>query len=85
MHGKDDEYDEERKEFSKEPRNDWASHDGDAYSYGALLLEEDQPKIEEDTRARILHVGDLPEGTTQATLDDLWREHERGASRRARV
>ena len=79
------EYDEERKEFSKEPRHDWASHDGDAYSYGALLLEEDQPKIEEDTRARILHVGDLPEGTTQATLDDLWREHERGASRRARV
>lgn len=36
-------YDEERKEFSKEPDHNWASHDGDAFSYGALVLEELSP------------------------------------------
>jgi len=34
-------YDEERKEFSKEPDHNWASHDGDAFSYGAIVMEED--------------------------------------------
>ena len=30
--------DEERKEYSKEPEHDWASHPGDAFSYGAQIM-----------------------------------------------
>ncbi len=62
-------YDEERKEFSKEPDHNWASHDGDGYTYGALIMEERvvEQKIEEAPRT--LQVG--PAGG--ATLNDLWR------------
>ena len=31
-------WDEERKVFSKEPFHDWASHGGDAFTYGAAVL-----------------------------------------------
>lgn len=31
-------YDTERKVFSKEPEHDWASHGGDAFSYGAQVI-----------------------------------------------
>jgi phage terminase large subunit len=41
-------WDEDRKEFSKEPDHDWASHPGDAFSYGAQVLEEVVlPKVEQ--------------------------------------
>ena len=79
------EYDEDKKAFRERPRHDWSSHPADAFRMLAVAWKSEEPKKIEDTRARILHVGDLPEGTTQATLDDLWREHERGASRRARI
>ena len=34
------EYSEESKTFSPEPLHDWASHDGDGYSYGCLIMKE---------------------------------------------
>ena len=34
------EWDEERREFSAEPRHDWASHPSDAFSYGAQIMRE---------------------------------------------
>lgn len=34
------EWDEDRKEFSQEPRHDWASHPGDGFSYGAQIMRE---------------------------------------------
>lgn len=33
-------WDEDRKEFSKEPEHDWASHPGDGFSYGAQIMRE---------------------------------------------
>lgn len=33
-------YDEERKVFSAEPEHNWASHGGDAFSYGAQMVRE---------------------------------------------
>lgn len=32
-------WDEEKKMFSSEPEHDWASHDGDAFSYACLVLQ----------------------------------------------
>lgn len=63
-------YDEERKEFSKEPDHNWASHDGDAYTYGAQVMEE---RVEEkviEVPPRTLQVGPIAGG---ATLNDLWQ------------
>lgn len=34
------EYNEETKQFSREPRHDWASHPGDGFSYGAQVMRE---------------------------------------------
>ncbi len=31
-------WDEDRKEFSKEPEHDWASHPGDGFSYGCQIM-----------------------------------------------
>lgn len=64
------EYDEERKEFSKEPRHDWASHDGDAFTYGAMVMEERVVEEPKEESPRTLIVGPQPGG---ATLNDLWR------------
>lgn len=62
-------YDEERREFSKEPDHNWASHDGDAFSYGALVLEERVVEVKNEDKPRTLAVG-YPGG---ATLNDMWK------------
>ena len=55
--------------FSKAPLHNWASHPGDAFSYGSQVMEQyivpDKPKDE----PRFIAVG--PANT--ATLDDLWK------------
>lgn len=73
-------YDEERKEFAKEPDHNWASHDGDGFSYGALVMEEREPAKPAET-PRLLVVG--PEANV--TMDDMWRIHERGMGQKARI
>lgn len=75
-------YDEERKEFSKDPDHNWASHDGDAYSYGAIVLEEDHPMEKEKPRSLVVGDTDISE---KVTLNDLWRDHERHLSRVQRI
>ncbi|MDO8707013.1 MAG: hypothetical protein Q7J84_18960 [Sulfuricaulis sp.] len=62
-------YDEERKEFSKEPDHNWASHDGDGYSYGAQVMEQHVIVDKEPEVARYIGVGEA----NTATLDDLWK------------
>jgi phage terminase large subunit len=61
------EYDEEKKIFSSEPRHDWASHDGDGFSYGALIMQQDEPPPPPMEQMRGITVG-----ANTATLDELW-------------
>lgn len=70
------EYNEETKAFSKEPLHNWASHDGDAFSYGALVLEELVPEVKEDEPIRGITVGD-----NKTTLDELWKTATRPSAR----
>ena len=42
------EYDAEKKMFSSEPRHDWASHDGDGFSYGCVVMSQQKPPKPED-------------------------------------
>lgn len=37
------EYDDEKKIFSSDPLHDWASHEGDGYSYGCLIMQQCTP------------------------------------------
>lgn len=60
-------YDEETKIFSSEPVHDWASHDGDGFSYGCLIMQQVAPPPPPPDKMRGLMVG-------QATvsLDELF-------------
>lgn len=59
-------YDEDKKVFSKEPRHDWASHPGDAFAYGALVMNE---RVVAPIKPK--HVID----TRPPTLNELWDEY----------
>jgi len=48
------EYDAETRTMSKEPAHDWASHPGDAFSYGCQMMEQDPPPAPEKDRPRFL-------------------------------
>ena len=48
-------YDPATKTMSKEPMHDWASHPGDAFSYGAQMMEMTPPPVEAAKKPRFLH------------------------------
>lgn len=69
------EYDDERKVFSKEPRHDWASHPGDGFSYGAVVMRQRNlpaPKKEIEVRGPM-------------TIGEMVRYAEKHAPKRARI
>ena len=68
------EWDEELKIYSKEPKHNFASHPGDAFSYGAQVMEQAEAKKPKEE--------DLPSGYT---LNDLWKSHERDLNRIQRI
>jgi phage terminase large subunit len=59
-------YDEEKKIFSSEPEHDWASHDGDGFSYGCLVMQMHNPVKHKPTEIRGITVG-MP----SITVDEL--------------
>lgn len=65
-------WDDERKMFSSEPEHDWASHDGDGFSYGAIIMKERQPEPQEPVAQFPIkgHNGRI----ITAPLDDLWAD-----------
>lgn len=62
-------YDEERKVFSNEPDHNWASHDGDGFSYGAIVMEE---QIDMEAPS----VWTPPKLLEDYTLEELWQDSE---------
>ena len=75
------EYNEQTKAFSKEPQHDWASHPGDAFSYGALVMQERITKQPEVKPIRGYAVGNQ----FGITFDEMWKDHEKSLSRRQRI
>lgn len=61
------EYDDEKKIFSSDPLHDWASHDGDGYSYGCLIMQMAEPKPKPLEGMRGIMVGN-----NTMTLDEMW-------------
>jgi len=68
-------YNEESKIFSSEPEHDWASHAGDAFSYGCVILKEREPK-KDTVQKPIQGLIQLPSGgwATGQTLDEMWKQ-----------
>jgi phage terminase large subunit len=64
-------YDDERKDFDKEPLHDWASHDGDAYSYGCLVMRLVEPEVPKPEPR--FHIRGESGRIVTETLDELWK------------
>jgi len=77
------EYDEERKAYGKNPLDDWAADGADAFCEGAKVMQERIIERAPDHVQRVLVAGGepAPEGFAVATLDDMWREHDRAVAR----
>lgn len=67
------EYNPDTKAYSKEARHDWASHGGDAFSYGALVLSEQVKDIPK---------ADGQPGMAGVTMDTLWEQQKKTRHRR---
>jgi phage terminase large subunit len=61
------EWDETRKQFSSEPKHDWASHDGDGFSYGCVVMQQAAPPSPPPQAARGVAVG-----VPAVSLDEMW-------------
>lgn len=66
------EYNEETKTFSSEPLHDWASHDGDGFSYGCLIMQLTKPPIKE--QPVIYPIRGESGRIVTAPLNELWNE-----------
>jgi hypothetical protein len=61
------EFDEEKKTFSAEPLHDWASHEGDGFSYGCLVMRQAEPPPPPAPPMRGIAVG-----VPSVSLDEMW-------------
>lgn len=66
------EYNEEAKTFSSEPLHDWASHDGDGYSYGCLIMQQVAPPPPEKEPMK---------GLREMSLNDAWSTQRQQSGR----
>lgn len=74
------EFNDESKTFSSEPKHDWASHDGDGYSYGCLVMQQTKPPpVPEKPVFPVISAGG--QMTTGVTLDELWKTAPRPSKR----
>jgi phage terminase large subunit len=62
-------YDDDKKTFSSEPEHDWASHDGDGYSYGCVIVQQLEPPPPKPPPMRGLAVG-----VPSVSLEEMWAD-----------
>lgn len=63
------EYDEERKQFSKEPRQDWSTDASDAFCEGSKVMQERVVEVEKPKPMRDVSVGPRSE----LSMEELWK------------
>jgi phage terminase large subunit len=69
-------WDEERKIFSSEPDHNWASHDGDGFSYGCQIMQ--QQMLESPQKEDKFAIKGQSGRIITLPLDELWAEtHKR--------
>lgn len=72
------EYDAEKRMFSSDPVHDWASHEGDGFSYGCLVMQQAEPAPKAIEPIRGIMVG----SQNTVTLEEMWRTAPRKQSGR---
>ena len=70
------EYDEEKKIFSSDPLHDWASHDGDGFSYGCLIAQLAAPPPPPPAKPKGIIVG-----ANEVSLNELYASQPRPSER----
>jgi hypothetical protein len=70
------EYDEQKKIFSSDPLHDWASHDGDGFSYGCLIAQLAAPPPAPPSKAKGIVVG-----ANEVSLNELYASQPRPSER----
>ena len=78
------EYDDERKQYSREPMQDWACDAADAFCEGAKIMQERVIEKKEKARPRQFMTGEHAIDSS-VTMDDLWKIHDQQTNRRARI
>ena len=73
------EYNEDTKTFSSEPKHDWASHDGDGFSYGCLIMQMTRPPVKPEEPK--YPVAGINGRIVTAPLETLWAENPRHVER----
>lgn len=76
------EYNDETKTFSSKPLHDWASHEGDGFSYGCIVMQMVAPP-KDDTPEPVRGIVQLPDGgfALGQSLDELWKQTPRQTRR----
>ena len=69
------EWNQETRQFSQDPKHDWASHPGDGFSYGAQVMQEHIPVKREKAANKDVLAADVANGSifTLPCLEDLWK------------
>ena len=75
------EWNDDNNVFSKEPLHNWASHPGDAFAYGAQMMEEHRP----EEKKREVEWAELTSAPERETLDEAWQRHDKQQSRVQRI
>ena len=76
------EYDHDRKQYSREPMQDWSCDAADAYCEGAKIMQERIITLPDKSKEpRTLAVG----AANTYTMNDAWRDHARSVGRRGRI
>lgn len=77
------EWNADTRQFSREPKHDWASHPGDGFSYGAQVLREHLVEKEPAKVNRDVVAGDIPAGTVFSlpSLEVMWKEQPKQSAR----
>lgn len=80
-------YDEQKKTFSREPDHNWASHGGDAFSYGAqkMRFSTKHLTVKREIGPKSWAESRDPKHIIRPTLADLWAEREHEAAQRSRI
>ena len=75
------EWNQDTRQFSREPKHDWASHPGDGFSYGAQVLQEHIVERKEKAINRDIVANSENKGIfTLPCLDELWKTANVGRS-----
>lgn len=72
-------YDQDTRTFGREPEHNWASHPGDAFSYGSMMMEEVSPPPKREDA--VFPVVGTETGFLIAPLDELWKTAKRNTGR----